>query len=83
MKGGDLELPCPGRYLQHALQLLQRCREPLVLSPQLRHGVRGALLLCPLLGRCRCLFPQQAALLLQAGDFAFQLIHLQPREEAV
>lgn len=73
----------PGRYLQHALQLLQRCCEPLVLSPQLRHGVRVAPLLCLSLGQCRRLLPQQAALLLQAGDFAFQLVHLQPRGETV
>lgn len=76
-------LSCPSRYLQHALQLLQRCHEPLVLSPQLRHGVRVAPLLRLSLGWCRRLFPQQAALLLQAGDFAFQLVHLQPREETV
>lgn len=76
-------LACPGRYLQHALQLLQRCREPLVLSPQLGHGVGVAPLLGLPLGRCRRLLPQQAALLLQAGDFAFQLVHLKPRDKTV
>lgn len=67
---------CPMGYLQHALQLLQRCRQPLVLSPQFRHSIRVAPLLCLPLGHGRCLLPQKAALLLQAGDFALQLVHL-------
>lgn len=67
--------------LQALLQLLQRCRQPLVLSPQLGdqvHAVRLPLLLVSP-GQRPAGPTQQCTLLLQPADLELELIHLGPR----